>query len=191
MQIRTIERSFYQDSTFLSESSSSSTLLFHCSPDCLFTMTSKTDAAKGVPKVLRILHIPLFAVYFALSIAYVVVSHTVVAGVGIIPFTISAVLSLSELGILDRVLPKRHDEYNILLGDDTGRKQRYKLPTPWRACLDIILAICLLLILIFMIIEMTRLPYYWFGVASAFLGSYCTMPLLLAMLVSPPLCPRY
>jgi len=147
-------------------------------------MNSRVDdvVPKGVPKALRMFLLVLLVVYFALSIAYVVVSATVVAGIGIIPFTISGVLSLSELGILDRALPKRHPEYNIVLGDDTGRMPGYKLRTPWRVLLDIILAISLLLILIFMIVEMTTLPYYWFSAAVAFLGSYCSMPLILGIM---------
>jgi len=146
-------------------------------------MNSKIDAAmtKGVSKALRIFLLLLVVVYFALSIAYVVVSHTFVAGIGIIPITISGVLSLSELGVLDRVLPKTNHEYNIVLGDGVGQKSAYKLRTPWRLCLDIILVISFLLIVITMIIEMTVLPYY-FSVAAAFLGSYCTMPLLLGIM---------
>jgi hypothetical protein len=148
-------------------------------------MNSKIDAAmtKAVSKALRLFLLLLVVVYFALSIAYVVISHTFVAGIGIIPITISGVLSLSELGILDRVLPKTHHEYNIVLGDDIGQKSGYKLRTPWRLCLDITLVISFLLIVIFMIVEMTVLPYYYFSVAAAFLGSYCSTPLLLGMSV--------
>jgi hypothetical protein len=164
-------------------------------PAVFFAMNSKIDAAmtKGVSKALRIFLLLLVVVYFALSIAYVVISHTFVAGIGIIPITVSGVLSLSELGILDRVLPKTHHEYNIVLGDDMGQRSGYKLRAPWRLCLDITLVISFLLIVIFMIVEMTVLPYYYFSVAAAFLGSYCSMPLLLGMLVSRPsfLCQRY
>jgi len=91
------------------------------------------------------------------------------------------VLSLSELGVLDRVLPKRHQEYNIVLGDGVGQKSGYKFRPPWRLCLDITLVISFLLIVISMMIEMTVLPYY-FSVAAAFLGSYCTMPLFLGIM---------
>jgi len=137
--------------------------------------------AKGVAKALRILLLILVFLYYVLSIAYVVVSNTFVAGIGIIPMTVSGVLSLSELGVLDRLLPKRGQEYNIVLGDGIGRKPGYRLRTTCRLLFDIALIISFLLIVIFIIIELIVLPYYYFNTAVAFLGSYCTMPLILGL----------
>jgi hypothetical protein len=150
-----------------------------------FTMNSQAHASttKGSTKTLRIFLFLLVVLYYILSILYVVVSRTFVAGIGIIPMTISGLLSLSELGILDRILPKKQQEYNIVLGDHISPKSGYKLRPTYRLLVDLALIISLLLILIFMIVEMAVRPSYYFNAAAAFLGSYCTMPLLLGMLV--------
>jgi hypothetical protein len=141
----------------------------------------ETPTAKGVAKTLRIFLLILVFLYYVFSIIYVVISHTFVAGIGIIPMTVSAVLSLSELGVLDRLLPKKEQEYNIVLGDGIGQKSGYRLRTTCRLLFDIALVISFLLIVIFMIIELIVLPYCYFNTAGAFLGSYCTMPLILGL----------
>jgi len=148
--------------------------------------TLEAPVKNGVSKTLRVILLLLVVPYYVLSILYVLASNTFVAGIGIIPITITGLLSLSELGILNRLLPKTQHEYNIVLGNSTTRRPGYKLSIPWRLLLDITLAIFFLLIFIFIILEMGTMGYYRISVEIAFLGAYCTMPLVLGMLVCSP-----
>jgi hypothetical protein len=145
-------------------------------------MNSRIDTSmnKGVSKALRFFLLVLVVLYLALSIPYIIVSGTVTAGIGIIPVVVSGVLSLSELGVLDWILPKQHHEYNIVLGD-VGQRPGYKMSQPWRLCVDTALVLSFVLVVTFIILEMTLLPHYYLSVAAAFLGSYTSMPLLLGM----------